>query len=571
MPRQIILLAVFSMMTVLFLSCSETEMVEQVNGPTTLVSGSVIYENNPVDGADIFVFHQTGSYFNVDISCEKIAQTGSDGIFSFEVKQDELPQKELESLNIAALHEDYSVGWVKLYKDDELSGIVITLDEQDTITGIIRDTKGKPIRDAVINIGSIRMDAVSPRTFGNGVYIEGALPGTSVTTGRSGKFALKHLPKESAVNILVKAPGYAQYYNQRVQAGSDGIPITLEKESRIKGKIIFGDFAQQNDSMILIAIGGSMMGESAESTVDKNGEFLFTNLKEGTYEIGMIPKDKFPDFISELVEDVKVTAGETTDNIEVRLIKGAVISGKVINNDTGEPIPDIFIGRGGFTDENGEFKTRVQPGEIRLYCHSQKGYELVSDKEILIDAVEGETYTGLDFLMKKGQEIQGFVRTVDGKPVGNAVITASAPRNVGTRSDRKGHFALTGIQAGHEITITAEQQELQLQASTNILVVKPDMVVDILMEKYDTTHIEGRVIDTQGSPAAGIEISLLMIDNVTGQSMSTSVAVSGKNGSFSIPGLKVGNKYRIMIQKDQSKTEMFVAKADMEPFELVLP
>ena len=569
MQKQIILLIVVGFVLMLFLSCSNTETVQVDSGPTTLVSGSVMYENTPVDGADIFVFHQIGSYFNIDISCEKIAQTGRDGTFSFEVKQDELPQKELESLNIAALHKDYSVGWVKLYKDDELTDIVITLEEQDIITGIIRNTKGKPLRNAVIQIDSIRKDAVNPWTFGNGIYVEGTLPGTSVTTGRNGKFTFRHLPRESAVNVIVKAPGYAQYYNQRIQAGSNNIPIVLAKEGRIKGRIIFGDFPKPEEAMNLIAMCGSMKGESAETTADKSGEFLFTNLKEGTYQIGMLYRENCPDLITEPVKNIKVTAGETTDNIEIRMIKGAVISGKVLNENTDEPIPDIFVGGGGFTDENGEFKVRIPPGEIKVYCHSQKGYELVSDKEIIFDAVEGETYTGLDFLMKKGLQIQGFVHTVDGKPVSNALITATAQEYYSSRSDKDGRFTLTVIKTGQEITITAEKPQQQLRSTVNV-VVKPDTVVDIPMEKYGTTHAEGRVVDAQGSPVAGIDISLKM-EKAGGHGMSTVVAISGENGSFVIPGLIIGNRYRIMARNGQSKTEMFYAKTGMEPIEIVLP
>ena len=154
-----------------------------------------------------------------------------------------------------------------------------------------------------------------------------------------------HIPESANIGLLIKGPGDAQEYIQRIQTGTNDIPITLDREGRIEGKVIFSDTGKPVRNIIVAAFGGAMMGESGITEADENGKFLFTNLPEGMYMVSVLSEEKFPEWISAPVENVEVVAGKITSGIEVKMIKGGIISGKVTNSETGEPISGIHVGR----------------------------------------------------------------------------------------------------------------------------------------------------------------------------------------------------------------------------------
>ena len=221
---------------------------------------------------------------------------------------------------------------------------------------------------------------------------------------------------------------------------------------------------------------------------DVNGNYTLMGLPEGIIEIH---SDDTQGYIGHMDRTVTVGISEEVTGIDYSLHRGATISGRVTDVETGLPISGVKIQ----AEEVGEGRTRsrddvgddgrftiggLTPGVYVVTAEGEtKGYvrELYDDKHARADAalvaVTGtDAVEGIDFGLKRGATISGRVMDAGtGLPIANMDVKAT----LGDGDDLSwsetniyGRYTLKGIPDGVMEVVVAGQGYLQTSKTVTI-------------------------------------------------------------------------------------------------------
>jgi len=535
------------------------------------ITGRVLKDGDPVRNAEIYLIGEKAK------AAKLICKSGRDGSFRFEIPTLKGKQGEITLL---ARHPLHSMGWKRISIDGELKEITIELFEPARVSGTVTDKLGDPVQGATVRIYRLSAPNLKP--------IGGPIPGFTVRTDGKGRFTLTGLPKGSRIDRLdVIGRGYAGKFLFDVQAGTEGIPITLQREGRIEGRVTYADTGKPAPGVIVYAQGIFPNSGWGETKTDSRGRYAITNLPSGLYNVFI---EDLPDWTAVAREKVKVKEGKTVRKVDLKLVKGGFITGRVMDYDTGEPIPNCDVGfydaarpesqaamHYATTDENGYYRFRAAPGRAKVYIYTTpKGY-IHGDQTRYVNVREGEIVSGVDFRLRKGAEIRGVVVTTDGKPVSGAEIREAPPIRpwIWAKSDERGRFTIRGIDPDRELSLEAIQRDQKLRGSADVIpgggTKKRVIEVRITAKRYETTSVSGEVLDANGKPVSGATIWLTRFRGCSG--LGSTAGVTDGSGRFIIHGLIVGDRYQISVQVGKvppSGAGTFVARPNMPPQKIVL-
>ena len=535
------------------------------NGSEKLIFSGRVVDNNGIPVGDAEVLCSVG--FN---SSEPVTRTGIDGRFRFEFPRPEL--KRWDRASIIATHPDHAIGWRSL-QPQSTTDVQIQLATPGIISGKIMNEASEPIQNAEARIQYVVSSNQRLGEAGGG--LGKAIPLTPARTDANGEFMLRRLPQGATTNLEIQGPGYAQELHLTVPVGTEGLEFRLKPEGRIEGRLTYTDTGApvKDASVAFQGIYPTIGAEQAN--VDTNGNYLFTNLATGVYNLYL---DKGPEGWTAVAKElIKVVEGETVSNVDLTLVRGGFITGRVTDRDTGEPIANHYIsfddaarpksqaaGHGTATDENGVYRFHAAPGQVRLYVGTS-GYQAIEQAKKLVEVVEGETVV-VDFQLSKGIELMGQILTEAGEPVAGARITRARDWHTEYgRSDESGGFTISGLQSGQNLPLKAEHSGLRLRGRAEVEV-QPGASVEIRMEQYERVKVSGRVVSHEGEPMSSVSIYLMRWDPQRRMGLSTTVAVTGGDGRFQEIGLIVGDEYVISANAEgyrEVETEGFTATAEM--------
>lgn len=221
---------------------------------------------------------------------------------------------------------------------------------------------------------------------------------------------------------------------------------------------------------------------------DVNGIYTLTGIREGIIKIH---SDETQGYINEMDRTVTVGIAEVLTEINYSLHRGATISGRVIDVDTGLPIVGIRVNAQ--EDGNGSGFASVDAGRDGRYTLSgltpgvyvvtaegeTKGYirESYYDKydweEAARVAVTGaEVVEGIDFGLKRGATISGRVIDAEtGLPIANMDAKASLADGYDIswgETDIDGRYTLKGIPDAVIEVVVAGQGYLQTSKTVTV-------------------------------------------------------------------------------------------------------
>ena len=545
-------------------------------GEKLIYSGRVVdSDRGPVAGAEVLYSVK----FN---SSESVTRTAADGTFHFEFPRPDGVER--DKVSIVATHPNHAIGWRNLPLKTTME-VVIQLGTPGVISGRILDAASDPIQNAEARIkslfssGPISSDPIIPISWElfAGSDIISIIP--PAKTDANGEFVFRRLPPDVTASLVIQEPGFAKEMRYPVPTGAQGLEFRLKREARIEGQLSYAGTGAPVESatIALLRISPLTVGVGPEqASVDENGNYFLKNIAPGMYNLYL---NEGPEgWTAASNEFIKIVEGQTVSNLDLTLVRGGYITGRVTDQDTKEPIanhhisfhdsarPEFgHIGNGTRTDETGAYHFRAAPGRVLVSTFAPQGYQDIGQVTRYVNVVEAETVT-FDFQFSKGTELTGRVLTEAGEPVAGARVTDGREllKVYGT-SDEQGAFTVRGLRIGKKLALKAEHSELELRGTAEVEV-QPGVSVEIRMERYERVKVTGRVVNRAGESIPSVNINLLYLDRQSGMGFGTTVTVTDGDGRFQEIELIVGDEYTISANAEgywKAKTETFTATAEM--------
>ena len=185
----------------------------------------------------------------------------------------------------------------------------------------------------------------------------------------------------------------------------------------------------------------------------ENGKFVFQNLPTGNYSL-VIHSDGY---VSTDKSDISVAYNKVTKNVNFILVEEALITGKVIESTSGEPIENVTVSIDGpdkipvantTTDSLGRYRLdQIIPNTYWIRA-VKDGYAMEVTLPTQLD--EGQALNGINFSLCKGAEVNGSVYLGKNNEPVEAYIYAFINNQLFTieKTNPSGMFSINNLPAG---------------------------------------------------------------------------------------------------------------------------
>ncbi|MBT5605101.1 MAG: redoxin domain-containing protein [Lentisphaerae bacterium] len=398
--------------------------------------------------------------------------TGPDGRFSFHYAEPTIGTETTAA--VLAVGEGRGLGGTEPDREHPERELTVTVWPMRALTGVVRTPDGMPIADANVRLCSVFFLPPKDNCYAHVRVPEEVNHATlSTRTNASGGFTLPALPASSVgpignVELSVDAPPYAFWRGRtKLRDTRDGIEVDLQVPARVTGRVVFEHDTIPAPRVIVEA-------SCRTNTLGARVILADTTDAEGRYELARIPiADELqivalpsPDagWTAPLRRDVRIESGETTEDVDFVLTRGALVAGTVTDSE-GRPVPKATVSASGpamlqarsITDNRGSFTVRCPTGDINLRVTTvPPGYVRAANVTAQLTVLPGKDLLGLGFALEHEAVLRGKVLGPDGLAVTDADVCVKA-RGHGTETstDAQGRFALTGVSPVGDLVLTA--------------------------------------------------------------------------------------------------------------------
>lgn len=506
------------------------------------VSGVVHFEGQPIEGATVYAY--SGASDRENIQAE--TQTYKDSAFVFETLTN-VPDRLL-----IASKPGWAFGWTYVKGTENREDVAIELHEAESVCGTVLNTEEKPIQGACIQAYYVKLSEASVGMCESKV--------ARATTDFEGHFCLSDIPKGAGLAIRITHPDYSPMNYINLVAGATDLTFELAKGGQIEGSLSYATTGEPAAGITLAAIRNEFrMGVTLAKTAE-NGCYRLENLTPGLYSVYL--ELKLEAWTMVAAERILVGEGQTVSSVNLKLIKGGWITGRLTDADTGEPFADRWVAFhdssrrgapanvGAKTDENGVYRFRAAPGRTTIYLKPPPGYDGPERIRRHVEVAEGETVNA-DFSLhrKKAKRVVIALITPDGKPVKGALIYRERRGGPPSRADDEGCFTLEWKHPRREESLFIIQPKLKLCGMAKVQL-QSEGECQIKLEPYQAGEVKGRLIDENGKPVSGALISshFRWHDGPWCQ-VDSAEAMSDKRGEFRLSNLIVGRSHNLSISK----------------------
>lgn len=444
---------------------------------------------------------------------------------------------------------------------------------------------------------SVRARAENPRQRGD----DAGPRSEEVITDENGAFELNLNPGEYD-GVTCVAKGYTRQ-REAFTGGGAGAGIRIDfhmvpgaavagtvsdKESAVpvEGAVI--ELLSASENFIERAARRGGMG-GLRGRTDEKGYYVVDGVPAGTYRVVVSTRDTGYLFSPEDAISLEAEAGQTYENIDFALRRGAAVAGRVTRQD-GTPVAraEIYampaqmiqralrqIGFGGFegigpletrSDDDGEYELRglEHEAEYRVIARADGFAVAASDP---FEVTRAALPHRVDLVLTVGSKVSGSARRPDGTPVADVRVlllpeSANAwsmflgPRTATTGAD--GRFALEHVAAGpywlrpegdfarRNAMVRDDAVAVQVDGLTDVtnveLIVEPG--VPRTAEEGQGV-IRGTVVAQTGERVAEVRVEAKQ----TGNPRRTYGTTTEADGSFELTGL-VGPLYDLEVNSD---------------------
>lgn len=325
-------------------------------------------------------------------------------------------------------------------------------------------------------------------------------------TDARGRFAMQ-VPLGLALRVDVDLPPFAHWRSLSVVPG-EPLTVTLELPCTLQGRLV--DATGKGTPGLLRAWDPKTQSEHFRARTGPDGAFRFERLPSGRFTCEIEPDAcARPDWV-----EGEFTPGAAAP-VEWRCPHGAELSGTVTDATTGAPLAHARVGldwtfdKAVTTDAAGHYVLHGFGGRTVNDVHvDAPGYQRQRH-----DLDESEGAHTLDVALAPGVKVVGRLVTPDGEAVADAYVAAitTVECNIpwlATRSDARGQFCCDGFPRRSDGVLMIRRVGFA-SAVYSLPTAAGDGQIDFgTVVLVPPQLVQGTVVDGDGKPAVGVEVSL---------------------------------------------------------------
>ncbi|HEX8552449.1 MAG TPA: carboxypeptidase-like regulatory domain-containing protein [Abditibacteriaceae bacterium] len=391
-----------------------------------------------------------------------------------------------------------------------------------SLSGVVQDKDGKPVANAPVRLIYLVQS-------GGGFRIT-TMPGQGAmwdvfrtTSDATGRWAFDFLaPGHNAIIELVDAR-FVRLQSQIVLPATGSIlarPFIARAGAQLEGRIV----DENGKPLSGVRVYANSDGDSRDDAVTgADGTYRMTRLATGVFKVRVLSK-RDAERVAAPRLGVRAEEGKTNPVADLVMTPGALIEGKATDSKTGAPVALVSLASDGKTArtlDDGTYRLRVVPGEVRLYVAGKpENYALPKFASLSgqfnpntglilgqmnLTLAEGETKR-FDFTLEPLQSLAGRVVDEQGQPATGAKILARQKWNqLPGVMGKDGTFSVAGLEPG-EVTFAALGEWTVVKPEKVTVPAKEPLVVTL--RRSPIVPVVGRVVDEEGAPVAGVEVAV---------------------------------------------------------------
>ncbi len=285
-------------------------------------------------------------------------------------------------------------GCVRIPADSEEHGTLVHLLPEQVIQGKLVDVSGQPAAGVEVQLNHVyretlqpvdgkRFDDLNPVTVFDRPFVPAGVRAwpRAVTTDAKGRFTFTGIGRGLHVSLSVRDPRFARELLTLRTDDRDGpleVAMAIRPSLVIAGRALAADTGQPlADAVVSVRpIDPEVIGQRTMTRTDAQGRFQLNPYAGDKYVVQLIPALGQPYLPRETV--FPWPRGAVRKELEIKLDRGVVIRGKVLEEGTGRPVPGASVRRfpgthrrdeiDGLalelaTGEGGSFQLTVPPGK----------------------------------------------------------------------------------------------------------------------------------------------------------------------------------------------------------------
>ena len=511
-----------------------------------VVAGKVVdADRKPVAGVRVRAI--LGNHFLDEASVKATTTSNADGSFTI----DQLPAPPPYSLYVPASQWQYVLvadntdggfGWTS-YNTQPKKGTMppdcadIVLRPSTSVTGrVIGIDDGKGIPGARVTASGFHTKDMC-RVI-DGPQFRLAIPLRTAATDGEGSFRIDGVPEGRVVTYRVEKDGFAQTdlspdknTIHMIRSGNIAGRVVDANGKRVAGVIVNASASdrQPGDPWGVMILRGFIAGSGSATTGDDGG-YVIRGLNTLRYNLRL--RNTF-DLLAHVVKGVDVQAGQTAKAPDLVALPGALITGRVLDAATGEPVNGACValhdsayswGRNALADASGVYSAYVLPGTISAcYLGGNANYLFDPDKKTVVSA-PATGLSGLDLRVERAEYVRGKVVDETGRPVDRASVELTVPEGhiSFTRwTDAEGAFVVSVLPATKPWkpgvdralwdpgTLAVKAETADHTLGVIVAAKREDFATGSMLLTVGPTHtLTVKVKDPDGKPLQGVNVTI---------------------------------------------------------------
>jgi protocatechuate 3,4-dioxygenase beta subunit len=598
------------------------------SGQVTVAGRIVDTQGKSIARADVYLREQPTGWTSSDWQPSRsvnLAKTKTDGQGEYRFENVSIPldktgQPRVFPLDLIAVADGYAVAWRHIPVQNPREPIQLTLQPESVLQGkLLADSQ--PIAGAQVRAYRFTPldQPASPRETGPRAghdepnlkspgYLDlrwSEIPLTA-QTDREGRFTLGRLPKDVRVVLVIDDERFVRRevyaattdqpqlnlpdaHNEPVR--TDNFTIDLEPGHQALVRVVYDDTGAPVPHAG-VAYGGIVF--PPQYSTDDKGRFTARQLPAGEFRMWIYAPGK-SDYLG-VVTKVAVPREDPQEDFVVRLPRGAIVEGKVLDEKTGGGVGGVnvsflnqandqpsglLISNHVTTDGVGAFRLAVAPGNGEVAVFGRvPGYVTWQSSGSISESVPmkhrravapslAAPVVGVEIRLTPVATYTGQTVDSQGKPVAARIRSTLVVDKSGGyfpldwSTDAQYKFKLDGLFTASEVNTNAPceviftNQERKLAAVIELFLPNPDKaLVPFEVKLRPMGSVEGTVLGFDNRPLAGATVKLLEWSSLNGHGYGephSAPTTTDSKGHFKFDTLISGLTYSVMISADGYK------------------